>query len=33
MDLVVAIRFLQETHKEKQQDLHIMSVDLKVYYI
>ena len=26
---VVAIKFLQETHKEKQQDLRIVSVDLE----
>ena len=27
MDLVVAIKVLQETYKEKQQDLHIVSLD------
>ena len=29
MDSVVAITFWQETYKEKQNDLHIVSVDLE----
>ena len=30
---VVVIKFLQSTYKEKQQDLHIVSVDLEKHYL